>query len=209
MFHALFILLLLCGCRASNIGTYVAEEEYVVISVVIVENSSLLELPAILRIAQDGTNFTFEHPPQERAKLIVMTERTRFGPLCFPTQIFTNTTKVDAAYLWKELVERNRTASILMPKFSTPGRQCVLFCTETAPQDYGSKEEFWDEFFHKYPGSQGIASVSRVAFNRDGDVALVYVENQRGPLEGQGMLILLARKSEGWYIQARELVVCE
>lgn len=64
----------------------------------------------------------------------------------------------------------------------------------------------WDEFYQKYPDSQGAMTLSRVGFNREGDQALVYVGNQSHWLAGAGYYVLLARQDGAWVIQDNVMV---
>jgi hypothetical protein len=64
----------------------------------------------------------------------------------------------------------------------------------------------WDEFYQKYPDSQGTMTLSRVGFNQERDQALVYVGNQSHWLAGAGYYVLLARQDGAWVIQDSEMV---
>ncbi len=59
----------------------------------------------------------------------------------------------------------------------------------------------WDEFYRKYEGAQGLASLSRVGFNSNKSQALVYLGNQSGLTLGQGRFILLIKKHGIWEIR--------
>lgn len=67
-------------------------------------------------------------------------------------------------------------------------------------------DSYWDEFYRRYPNSQGIMVFSRVGFNSSITQALVYMGNQSGPLSGAGFYLLLARDNGVWMIQKEILV---
>jgi len=58
----------------------------------------------------------------------------------------------------------------------------------------------WEEFYRIYPNSQGILTLSRVGFNNNLDMALVYVGNQSGGLAGAGYYLLMAKENNTWKV---------
>lgn len=58
----------------------------------------------------------------------------------------------------------------------------------------------WDAFYRQYPGSAGLAAVSRPVLSKDGTQALLYVEHRCDGMCGEGMLFLLQREATGWRI---------
>jgi hypothetical protein len=64
----------------------------------------------------------------------------------------------------------------------------------------------WDVFYARYPGSQGVMTLSRVGFNKAMDQALVYAGNQSHWLAGAGYFYLLSKKDGVWVIQADTMV---
>ncbi len=60
----------------------------------------------------------------------------------------------------------------------------------------------WDEFYERYPNSQGIMTLSRVGFDDNMNQALVYLGNVFGGLGGQGNCILLTKVSGVWVIES-------
>jgi len=65
---------------------------------------------------------------------------------------------------------------------------------------------FWDNFHKVFPDRVGTMRVSAPVYDREQARALIFVASVRGPLEGEGELVLLAREGEGWKI-ARRLMV--
>lgn len=59
----------------------------------------------------------------------------------------------------------------------------------------------WDEFYRKYRDSTGLSELSRVGFNKDQTLALLYYGNQRAYLQGKGYYIIL-KKDVKWNIVA-------
>jgi len=67
-------------------------------------------------------------------------------------------------------------------------------------------EGSWRRFYEKYPGAQGIMSLSRVGFNTTKDEALVYVANQSGLLGGSGSFLVLSKRNGRWEIQKEAML---
>lgn len=62
----------------------------------------------------------------------------------------------------------------------------------------GEKPDGWDRFYAKYPKSPGIITISRVGFNRAGDVAMVYIGSQSHWLAGRGQIYVLRKRGGAW-----------
>ena len=63
----------------------------------------------------------------------------------------------------------------------------------------------WDRFYEEYSGAGGIAEVSKVGFNTEGNEALIYVGRQVYDLAGAGFHVLLVRKDGTWIIHSKEM----
>lgn len=63
------------------------------------------------------------------------------------------------------------------------------------------RQDGWDIFYAKYPNSQGHMHLSRVGFNPQMDMALVYVDNMSYVLAGGGYYVLLKRVNGKWTVQ--------
>jgi len=59
----------------------------------------------------------------------------------------------------------------------------------------------WDDFYEKYPNSQGTMTLSKVGFNSEKDQALVYVGNQSHWLAGAGYYVLLVKENGDWIVK--------
>ncbi len=69
--------------------------------------------------------------------------------------------------------------------------------------DAQSKEIFaspdgWQNFYQRFPLSQGEMTLSRVGFNPSLDMALVYVGNTSGFLAGSGYYLLMSKENGIW-----------
>lgn len=62
----------------------------------------------------------------------------------------------------------------------------------------------WQDYYKRFPGSQGIATFSRVGFSRDGTQALFYFSNICGGLCGGGEYVVMEKSNGRWMI-AREI----
>lgn len=59
---------------------------------------------------------------------------------------------------------------------------------------------FWREFYKRFPDAQGMLSLSRVAFNSEGNQALVYIATASGPDTGGSYYVFLTKKGNYWTI---------
>ena len=64
----------------------------------------------------------------------------------------------------------------------------------------------WETFHDRFPGSGGMYGFSRVAFDRTGDWAALYVTMSCGGLCGTGDNVVLHRGASGWREVARAYV---
>jgi hypothetical protein len=78
--------------------------------------------------------------------------------------------------------------------------QLVLISQDEVTGLFGQGGGAWDEFYKKYPNSQGLMTLSKVGFNAAGDKALVYVGNQSHFLAGAGFAVVLGKKNGVWTI---------
>jgi hypothetical protein len=60
------------------------------------------------------------------------------------------------------------------------------------------KPDGWDRFYAKYPQSPGIITISRVGFNRRGDMAMICVGSQSHWLAGHGGIHILHKQDGKW-----------
>jgi len=62
----------------------------------------------------------------------------------------------------------------------------------------------WPAYYKQYPGSQGIATLSRVGFSADATQALFYISNRCGGLCGSGWYVLM-EKRDGRWLMSKEI----
>lgn len=89
-------------------------------------------------------------------------------------------------------------------KDSFTGYHCVLV-SDSEIEDIFTTENGWNEFYKRYPNSQGEITLSRVGFNRQMNQALLYTGNQSYWLAGAGYYVLLQKINGHWYIQEKLL----
>jgi len=76
----------------------------------------------------------------------------------------------------------------------------ILMTGEESSAIFSDMDNGWDNFYAKYPGSYGTIEVSRVAFDKKKESALLYFGNQRDWLMGAGYYVLLQKKDGKWVI---------
>jgi hypothetical protein len=64
----------------------------------------------------------------------------------------------------------------------------------------------WDEFYRRYPASQGYLTLSRVGFSQDGNTALVYASNTPAFLAGMGICAVLEKQGGEWKVTETVIV---
>jgi len=60
--------------------------------------------------------------------------------------------------------------------------------------------DWWGEYYRRFPGSQGILTLSRVGFNAERTQALFYFSNRCGGLCGAGSYVVMEKRGRGWVI---------
>lgn len=101
---------------------------------------------------------------------------------------------------------RGKRPVCLTPSFNLPVKYVFISDQELDRIFSGGNKnlvEAWKEFRAKYPGSNGILSLSNVGFNREMNQALVEVDQTRGSLDGVGRFFLLKKESGRWEITGR------
>ena len=78
-----------------------------------------------------------------------------------------------------------------------------------APEKIGevfSHGGWWEDYYKKYPESQGYLAVSRVGFSPDGKHALFYVTNNCGAKCGTGAYVVMEKSGLVWIVVKEVLV---
>ncbi len=60
--------------------------------------------------------------------------------------------------------------------------------------------DWWGEYYKRFPGSQGVLTLSRVGLNADGTQALFFVTNSCGGLCGGGRYVVMEKREGHWTI---------
>jgi len=98
---------------------------------------------------------------------------------------------------------KNKAAVKLEAKFTYNKNLSVVIAPRKDIDDiFSSQEDGWEEFYKKYPGSTGTTELSRVGFNKDMTMALVYFGNQRHWLAGAGYYVILKKEDGNWTVLA-------
>ena len=63
-------------------------------------------------------------------------------------------------------------------------------------------EEYWSQFYQRYPGSSGHIELSAIGYGANGDIAILIVSRGCGSLCGSTDMVSLRRTGQGWRIAA-------
>ncbi len=102
-----------------------------------------------------------------------------------------------------EFRSKNASQSPLEQRFNL-GVDYVLVSDEQLHQIFAAQDG-WVEFNKQFVLSQGMMTLSRVAFNPHMDKALVYVGNQYAWLGGMGYYLLLVKEDGTWKILREDM----
>ena len=105
------------------------------------------------------------------------------------------------ADLIKDFCDKNAKPQAVWPELGSRLRLKLLSRAEldslfSAKQK--QKPDGWDKFYAKYPKSPGIITISRVGFNRGGDIAMLYVGSQSHWLAGSGQIRVFRKQNGKW-----------
>jgi len=65
---------------------------------------------------------------------------------------------------------------------------------------------WWTDYYKKYPGSQGILTLSRIGFSADGNQALFYATNSCGGKCGTETYVVMQRSGTSWKL-VKEILI--
>ena len=102
-----------------------------------------------------------------------------------------------------EFRQRNENKHTLTRCFDLSGS--YLFVSEREIEDIFEGLHGWDDFYKRYPGSQGIMVLSMVGFNNEKNQAIVSVGNQSNWLAGEGYYVFLVKEDGKWSIKGQLL----
>jgi hypothetical protein len=60
---------------------------------------------------------------------------------------------------------------------------------------------WWGEYYRRFPGSQGVLTLSRVGFNAERTQAPFFFSNQCGGLCGAGRYVVMEKRGSDWVIR--------
>lgn len=72
---------------------------------------------------------------------------------------------------------------------------------------HNGPEQYWAEFYRRYPGSNGSIAFSSIGYSADGSVALLVVEQGCGSLCGALSNVVVKREREGWRVTLVQIKV--
>jgi hypothetical protein len=96
----------------------------------------------------------------------------------------------------------NDTVYYLRNKFSVASKNVTLVSAEEIQYIFGKPEinKGWEEFYRRYPDSNGTISFSRIGYNKDKTRAMVELGNMYASLGGEGRMIFLKIENNEWKI---------
>jgi hypothetical protein len=137
--------------------------------------------------------------PDSRIKLLVFNEKTNADLIHGVTEfIEKELPELEQATL-NDFINKNKHSYLLSQNLNL--RVDYSLISEGTRENIFQKENAWGEFYNRYPGSQGITTLSRVGFNSIKTQALVYEGTQSDYLAGRGFYILLAKENGAWKIK--------
>jgi len=141
----------------------------------------------------------------KQAKRIVITDYTSIG--------FTDLDRLNFEQLRKEFSEfknqdlqeetfkdfKNQNInSEKILKSEIPNDKIVLISREEVDKIFKNNRKGWDNFYRKFPKSQGILTLSKIGFNENKTQAIVYYGNQSHYLAGIGYLAYYIKINDSW-----------
>jgi hypothetical protein len=94
---------------------------------------------------------------------------------------------------------KNQAPSALEPRFTLTGTYALI--SEQELESIFANTRGWDDFYAKYPGSQGLLTLSRVGFNEARDTAFLYVAHSIHWTSGEGNVVTMKKTAGRWTVQ--------
>jgi hypothetical protein len=104
-----------------------------------------------------------------------------------------------------EFETKNQTSSALARRFALSVPYTLISGQELAA-NFPPTAPGWENFYSKYPGSQGRVVLSRVGFNQAKDTAVLYAEFASGATAGEGDVVLMKKTDGRWTVQGRGMI---
>lgn len=96
---------------------------------------------------------------------------------------------------------KNQTPSTLVRRFEL-SVDYIFISLEELESIFSKRSSGWDDFYVKYPDSQGVLTLSRAGFDEERATAVVYAGNQSHWVAGQGGMVLLEKKAGLWTVKS-------
>ena len=105
--------------------------------------------------------------------------------------------------LVRDFTAKNQTSHPITQQF--PAGVHVTLMSEGQEHELfaDSAKDGWKAFYEKYMGAAGITRLSRVGFNKTGDIAVLYLSNVRNWEAGSGAYLLLQKTEGKWKVMTR------
>jgi hypothetical protein len=96
----------------------------------------------------------------------------------------------------------NDTVFYLEDKFSVASKKVTLVSDEEINYIFNTTDinKGWEEFYRRYPDSNGTISFSRIGYSKDKTRAMVELGNMYASLGGEGRIIFLKFENNQWKI---------
>ena len=107
--------------------------------------------------------------------------------------------------IWSDFQTKNEKPSLLERRF-TLSVEYVFVSRQELESVFSKNASGWEDFYAKYPRSQGILTLSRVGFNEARDTAVLYAGNQWHAAAGEGNMVLMKKTAGGWTVQDRAVM---
>lgn len=117
-----------------------------------------------------------------------------WNPETFQTSVKNSMPEAEWQTLYDYLLRNKRPEQL---RIWNPGVEYVVVTNRDLPR---SVNNFWGEFYKKFPRSSGIVSFSNVGFNDQHDQAFLYAARSCGGLCGAGDYVLLKKVNGKWEI---------
>jgi hypothetical protein len=96
----------------------------------------------------------------------------------------------------------NDTAFYLEDKFNMASKKVTLVSDEEIEYIFNTQDinKDWEEFYRRYPDSNGTIYFSRIGYSKDKTQAMVELGNMYASLGGEGRMIFLKYENNEWKI---------
>lgn len=101
--------------------------------------------------------------------------------------------------IWSDFETKNETPFVLERRFAL-SVEYVFISKQEIESIFSKNASGWEDFYAKYPGSQGILTLSRIGFNEAKDTAVLYAGNQSHWVAGEGNMVLMKKTAGRWTV---------